>query len=221
MNRIFVSLFTISLFSFVLCASSVKISKITKLRANQMKSAGSWHSGCPVAINELRSLQIPYIGFDSKEHIGELVVHKSIAKRTSRLFEELHHLRYPIHKMQPIYVYGGSDFRSIEADNTTGFNCRGVFSDSKRWSKHAYGLAIDINPIENPFVFANGHTVHRASRRFLKRVHLNTSTSDRAKLVDGDVTIALFKRYGFRWGGNFSPYKDYQHFVTKIEPSRH
>jgi hypothetical protein len=109
--------------------------------------------------------------------------------------------------MQLVSNYHGSDFASIEADNTSAFNCRPV-DGTNRWSKHSYGKAIDINPIENPFVTKSGHTSHKASKKYLKRVKTN-----KAVIVSGDKVVKIFQKYGFKWGGYFNSYKDYQHFA--------
>ena len=178
-----------------------------------MIHAGTWRPECPVSLSDLRYLRIPYLGFDGKRHIGEMIVHRRVAKEVAVIFAELYRIGYPIHSMRLVSDFGGSDFRSIEADNTSAFNCRGVSTGRKRWSKHAYGLAIDLNPVENPFVFADGHTAHRASRPFLKRRRRDNTPASRAMLLHHDAAVKIFRRYGWQWGGDFRSYKDYQHFA--------
>jgi hypothetical protein len=107
--------------------------------------------------------------------------------------------------MVPIEAYGGSDFRSIEADNTSAFNCRSA-TGSSRWSEHAYGRAIDVNPIENPYV-EGGRTSHEASVPYLDR-----SRPRRGMAVEGGALVRAFDRVGWGWGGRWSGAKDYQHF---------
>ena len=116
---------------------------------------------------ELRHVSLPYIGFGGRARRGALVVNASAADDVVAAFRALYRARFPIRRMKPIQAYGGDDFRSIEADNTSAFNCRPA-TGSSHWSKHAYGLAIDINPIENPYV-SGGRTSHRASVPFLDR----------------------------------------------------
>ena len=106
----------------------------------------------------------------------------------------------------PVDAYGGSDFRSIEADNTSAFNCRYV-DGTTRWSEHAYGRAIDLNPIENPYVTAGGTTSHRASRSFLRRTPYRPGMA-----VDGGAVVRAFDAVGWGWGGRWSGDRDYQHF---------
>ena len=127
----------------------------------------SWHAGCPVSLSQLRVLTLTYRGFDDRAHTGRIVVNADVARTVVSVFRRLYAARYPIRRMQPVEAYGGSDFRSIEADNTSSFNCRAA-TGSTHWSEHAYGHAIDIDPIENPYV-ENGSTSHAASRPYLDR----------------------------------------------------
>jgi len=108
--------------------------------------------------------------------------------------------------MQPVDAYGGSDFRSIEADNTSAFNCRRA-TGSTSWSEHAYGRAIDVNPIENPYVSAAGVVAHPASRPYLDR-----SRHRPGMAYPGGVLVEAFRSVGWGWGGDWSGVKDYQHF---------
>jgi hypothetical protein len=102
-------------------------------------------------------------------------------------------------------AYGGSDFRSIEADNTSAFNCRYV-DGTTRWSNHAYGTAIDVNPIENPYV-SDGRTSHRASTPYLDRTRRRPGMA-----YEGGALVRAFDRIGWGWGGRWTSVKDYQHF---------
>jgi hypothetical protein len=120
-------------------------------------------------------------------------------------FRRLYTARFPIHRMVTVDAYGGSDFRSIEADNTSAFNCRYVEGTS-RWSEHAYGRAIDVNPIENPYV-SGGRTSHRASVPYLRR-----SPCRRGMACSGNVLVRAFASIAWGWGGYWSGAKDYQHF---------
>ncbi len=171
----------------------------------------SWHRGCPVPLSDLRYLQMPYRGFDGKEHRGEMVVHKAVAKEVVALFESLYAQGYPIHQMRLVSDFGGNDWQSIEADNTSAFNCRKA-TGSKKFSRHSYGKAIDINPIENPYISRNGHISHKASYAYKKRRHRTNTPKDRAVLLQNDRTVRLFKQYGWKWGGEWQRVKDYQHF---------
>jgi hypothetical protein len=114
--------------------------------------------------------------------------------------------RFPIRRMEPVDRYGGSDFRSIEADNTSAFNCRTV-AGTTRWSNHAYGLAIDVNPIENPYVTSSGSVAHTASRSYVKRIPVRAGMA-----VPGGVLVRAFDSVGWGWGGRWRGDRDYQHF---------
>ena len=137
-----------------------------------------WRPGCPVGLSDLRRVTLTYVGFDGRAHQGALVVNRTVAAPVARAFGELYAARFPIRRMLPIEAYGGSDFGSIEADNTSAFNCRSA-TGSSHWSEHAYGRAIDLDPIENPYV-SGGSTSHtglaplrrpRARRRPAGRDH--------------------------------------------------
>jgi len=165
----------------------------------------SWRSSCPVALRDLRLLTMTYRGFDGHAHTGTLVVHRDVARAVVGAFRELYSSGFPIRRMVPVDAYGGSDFRSIEADNTSAFNCRYV-DGTTRWSEHAYGRAIDINPIENPYV-SGGRTSHAASRPYLDRSRRRPGMA-----VEGGALVRAFDRIGWGWGGRWSGAKDYQHF---------
>jgi hypothetical protein len=111
----------------------------------------SWRPGCPVPLADLRLLRLSYWSFDGRVHHGELIVNADATSAVLAAFRLLFTAHYPIHQMRPVEAYGGSDERSMLADNTSAFNCRGV-PGSTAWSQHAYGRAVDINPFENPEV---------------------------------------------------------------------
>lgn len=180
------------------------IDRIGAARADAM-TPDVWRPGCPVGLSGLRAVRLRYAGFDRRAHDGVLVVHQSAAGDVVRAFRALYAARFPIRRMEPIERYGGDDFASIEADNTSAFNCRRA-TGSGNWSEHAYGRAIDINPIENPYV-SGGRTSHRASVPFLDR-----SPSRRGMAVEGGALVRAFDRLGWGWGGRWSGIRDYQHF---------
>ena len=164
-----------------------------------------WRAGCPVALSDLRHVSLPYIGFGERARRGALVVNASAADAVVAIFRELYRARFPIRRMRPIEAYGGDDFASIEADNTSAFNCRPA-TGSSRWSNHAYGLAVDINPIENPYV-SGGRTSHPASRPYLDRSRVRPGMA-----VAGGPLVDAFDARGWGWGGRWSGTLDYQHF---------
>jgi hypothetical protein len=166
----------------------------------------SYRSGCPVAPADLRLVRVSYRGFDGRGHVGSLVVHRRVARDVVKVFRRLYTAGFPIRRMTPVSSYHGSDNASMAADNTSGFNCRrAVGSPTGGWSQHAYGTAIDVNPIENPYVLG-GRALPPAGRRYLDR------TQHRAGMaVEGGVLVKGFASIGWKWGGRWgSP--DYQHF---------
>ena len=166
----------------------------------------SWHRGCPVALADLRLVTATYWGLDKRAHTGRIVVHRDVAADVLAVLRRLYAARFPIRRMVPVDAYGGSDYRSIEADNTSAFNCRYV-DGTTRWSEHAYGRAIDLNPIENPYVTSSGTTSHPASRRYLRRAPYRPGMA-----VEGGAVVRAFDAVGWGWGGRWSGARDYQHF---------
>jgi hypothetical protein len=165
----------------------------------------SWRQGCPVALRDLRLITARHWGFDGRLRTGRLVVHRDVAADVVGVLRRLYDARFPIRRMQLVDRYGASDFRSIEADNTSAFNCRYVDGTS-RWSEHAYGRAIDVNPIENPYV-SGGRTSHRASVPYVDRTPCRRGMACR-----GNVLVRAFTAIGWGWGGDWTSVKDYQHF---------
>ncbi|WP_345712451.1 M15 family metallopeptidase, partial [Kineococcus glutinatus] len=165
----------------------------------------SWRPGCPVPPERLRLLLVPFVDFAGREQVGRVVVHESAADALVRVFVRLHALRFPIERVEPVEAFGGSDDASMAANNTSAFNCRAVTGGS-RFSEHSWGTAVDLNPVQNPYV--RGTTVlPGAGRAFLDR------SQPRPGLVRaGDAVVAAFAAEGFSWGGAWSSPKDYQHF---------
>lgn len=201
------TLLTVSLFA----EYQSSISNISTEVKQRMLLGNSWKQGCPVALKDLRYLRLKHLDFRGKTNIGEMIVHKDVALEVVEIFEELYDIGYPIRQMKLVSEYKGSDWQSIEADNTSAFNCRNA-TGSKTWSKHSYGKAIDLNSIENPYISRKGHISHKASLQYRKRVHQKESYADKAVLLKNDKATKIFKKFGWEWGGDWSGVKDYQHF---------
>ena len=169
----------------------------------------SWRSGCPVAPSALRRVRLSHWGFDGRVHTGALVVNESAVRDVVVVFRRLYGARFPVRRMRPIDAYGGEDERSLAADNTAAFNCRyAVGPGPRRWSTHAYGLAIDVNPVENPYL--EGGRVHpRAGRAYLDRSRFRPGMA-----VRGRVLVRAFAAVGWQWGGRWRGTPDYQHFSS-------
>ena len=175
-------------------------------RVTRAQLPHSWHAGCPVAPAQLRRVRLAYLGFDRRSHTGSVVVNADAVGAIVRVFARLYAARFPIRRLRPIDAYGGNDERSLAADNTAGFNCRYVIGPGpRRWSAHAYGEAIDVNPVENPYL--EGGRVHpRAGAAYLNRSNVRPGMA-----VRGGVLVRAFAAVGWKWGGRWTP-PDYQHF---------
>lgn len=143
------------------------ISSITPEIKQRMIKGNSWRKGCPVTLDDLRYLRIKHLDFRGESVMGEMVVHKDVSPEVIEIFDALYEIGYPLYKMELVSDYKGNDWQSIEADNTSAFNCRKA-TGSKKWSKHSYGKAIDINPIENPYISRKGYISHKASLVYKK-----------------------------------------------------
>jgi len=167
----------------------------------------SWRPGCPVGPAELRTVRVSYVGFDGRAHAGSLVVNRRVTADVATVFRRLYAARFPIRRMTPVAAYGGSDTRSMAADNTSAFNCRyAVAPGAKRWSVHAYGEAIDVNTIENPYL-EGGRVLPPAGRAYTNRANAR-----RGMAVAGGALVRAFASVGWLWGGRWSASPDWQHF---------
>jgi hypothetical protein len=183
--------------------SSGFVGRISEVNRTDLRH--SWRPGCPVGPAQLRRLEVSHWDFGGRRRIGSIVVRATAARAVVSVFRKLYAARFPIRRLRPVEAYKGSDDASMAADNTSGFNCRFV-SGTRRWSQHAYGLAIDVNPVENPYVH-DGLVEPPAGRRYLERAHGRPGM-----VASGDVVVRAFAAIGWRWGGYWMSAKDYQHF---------
>lgn len=166
---------------------------------------------------DLRYLQVGHCGFDGMDHQGELVVHKVIAEEILEIFRALFLHRYPIEKMRLMDVYNGDDNRSMEDNNTSGFNYR-LIAGTTRLSKHGLGMAVDVNPKYNPYIRPDGKggivVEPKGSELYTRR------DGDFPYMIkEGDLCLELFRKHGYTWGGDWTKVKDYQHFQKNQEGS--
>lgn len=169
----------------------------------------SYHPNDQIAISDLSYLKILYYNFHHKQCIGELIVHKKIALPTLQVFMELFEARYPIEKIRLIDEYNGDDYRSMSDNNSSAFNYRCI-DGTNTLSNHSKGLAIDINPLYNPYVKTVDQKLRilpPESSNFLDRTINNPYF-----IKQGDCCYNAFIKHGFTWGGNWTHCKDYQHF---------
>ncbi len=158
----------------------------------------------------LDTLQVKHIDFDGKTHQGILVCNKTIAQDLREIFDELYRAKYPIERIRPISEYGDDDELSMQANNTSCY-CYRQIAGSSKLSKHAQGLAIDINPLYNPCVKR-----HKDGTLWIQpstgKPYANRKKPFPYKITCNDLCYRLFKAHGFQWGGNWRSTKDYQHF---------
>jgi hypothetical protein len=180
----------------------------------QLRSAGAWHQGCPVPMSGLRLLTVSHRDFRGRTQTGQLIVNRSAAAPLRRVFRQLYHLHFPIRHMRLDDAYGPRAQRPRDGDISGSFECRQAVPSpctggrgTGSWSMHAYGLAVDINPVENPYVGCGQSRDPRARRYRDRSVH-------RPGMVTRRV-IAAFRSIGWGWGGAWAgDTKDYMHFST-------
>ena len=166
----------------------------------------SYPEGAKIGLDELRYLRVAYYDFDGIQHMGELVCNVAIAQDLLEIFRALYEAEYPIRSIRLVDDFGGSDDESMLADNSSCFNYR-VVAGTTRLSNHARGLAIDINPFENPYITQSGKVLPEGSEQYVDR------TKDFPHKIDEqDLCYRLFIEHGFTWGGAWRTVKDYQHF---------
>ena len=171
-------------------------------------TGSSWHRGCPVARRTLRLVRATHWDFQREVERGAVIVHRKHKRKIIHVLRDLFEARFPIRKMHLIDRYGADDRRSMEADNTSAFNCRYV-NGTTRWSRHAYGKAIDVNPVENPYVTPSGYVSPAAGRPYADR-----SRDAKGMIHHGDAAHRAFRDVGWSWGGDWSGTRDYQHFSS-------
>jgi hypothetical protein len=177
--------------------------RITPALAQRMRY--SWRPGCPVPLSALRYVRVSFVGFDGAAHTGEIVVNAAVLTTVVGEFRALYAQRFEIRRMHLVDNYKGVDESSMQVDNTSSFNCRQVAGQSS-WSMHAFGEAIDLNPVENPSLL--NHDPHVADppqgQSYLSR------SKARPGMVNASVR-AVFASYGWGWGGHWSD-RDLMHF---------
>ena len=181
-----------------------KIFDLTEERIEELKK-GAWEEGCPISLSDIQSVHLIYLREDGSVQRGELVVARKVASDVESIFRKLYETRFVIHKMNSIEHYGGNDDLSMADNNTSGLNCRNV-KGTKKWSQHSYGVAIDINPLWNPYV-RNNKVEPPQGKDYLDRTSVMPGL-----IKSDDLIIRLFREAGWKWGGHWRNSKDYQHF---------
>lgn len=164
----------------------------------------SYKETCPIKVEDLRYLQVLHKNIEGDTIVGEMVVNRAIAADVLDILHALYNESYPIQRMLLVDEYGADDNASMAANNSSAFNCRD--KDFKQLSRHAYGLAVDINPLYNPHVKGD-KVIPEYSREYANR-----NAVFPYKITKGDRCQTLFREHGFRWGGSWLSSKDWQHF---------
>ncbi len=183
----------------------------TPVRA-ELVAHHDWHSACPVALSGLRLLTVTAWGFDGKPYRGQLIVNERFASPLATVFHRLYSLRFPIRDLTVAANYGSQRVRARHPDASGSFECRQAVpspctggTGTGHWSMHAYGEAVDLNPVENPYVGCG-----------MSRDRLARSYMDRSRVRPGMVTpavVQVFAAIGWGWGGSWSgSTRDYMHF---------
>lgn len=209
-----------------------KSEPVSKELADRMRRSGSYKDGCPVPPEQLRLLTIPHWDFHKKIQIGALVIHEAVAEQVLDIFEDLRHAGFPIEKMRLIEEYEANDDASMDDNNSSAFNCRPITGMTGNFSNHSYGKAIDINPVQNPYLKI---TKAADAEAFLKEVPASAAASqfpseltrycmrfaeqcqvlpaqgarylkrDKAPgvIVKDDAVYRAFTKRGWTWGGSW------------------
>jgi hypothetical protein len=169
----------------------------------------SWHDvpGCP-PLDELALLRVPHVGFDGRVHVGELVVGAQVAAEVLSVFCRLHDARFPIERITRVDAFDGDDDASMAANNSSAFNFRRI-AGSKVLSQHALGLAVDLNPVQNPMV-KDGRVDPPAGAAYLDRARVRPGM-----IVRPGPVVEAFEAIGWIWGGDWEDLKDYHHFARR------
>jgi poly-gamma-glutamate synthesis protein (capsule biosynthesis protein) len=185
---------------------AASVSPITTAMRRRM--ASSHRAGCPVPLEDLRYLRLSYWDFAGRLRTGELVIAAEHAEAVVTVFRKLYAAKFPIQRMKLVSDYGGDDERSMAANNTSAFNCRTV-AGTDRWSQHSFGAAIDLNPVQNPYV-TEAEVSPRAGEPFaLPRAR---RAGVKGLITADSVVVRAFREAGWEWGGDWTSPKDYQHF---------
>jgi hypothetical protein len=208
-----VSTLLLLFFTDTFCFSN-HISTLDEQIQEDMIQKKTYQVGCPVPPNRLTLVNFSYYDFNGvSHHDGEIVVMDAVAEHVMHIFKELYDKKFPIHQSRRMEHYNGNDALSLRDNNTSSFNCRKITGSSSLPSIHAYGLAIDINPLQNPSVMKTGRGLKEAIVSPKGGVKYLNRTEIRPGMVEPIVEI--FKKNGFRvWGGQWSVPIDWQHFQT-------
>lgn len=173
----------------------------------------SYKENNEVKIEDLAYIQVTHWGFDDRDHMGEMIVNIKVAEEVVEIFRELYEAKFPIEKIKLIDEYDAKDDLSMADNNTSAFCYREVTGSKGKLSNHSYGVAIDINPVQNPYVKDNT-ILPEGGKEYLDRDNIR-----KGMIISNDVCYNAFKSRGWTWGGEWNSLKDYQHFEFIIPNS--
>jgi len=198
-------------------------SQLNESIKHEMISKKIWSIECPISLDRLNLLQVSYINFNNEsKNDGMLIVHDTVADQVLEIFKTLYVNKFPIQNIKLLNEYDGDDKKSMEDNNTSSFNCRKI-ENSDKFSIHSYGLAIDINPVQNPFLITelepnkNSVPVNPANgMQYINRSNVRPGMVEN-RLNNNESVVDLFKKSGFTiWGGTWNDPIDWHHFqVTR------
>lgn len=166
----------------------------------------SYKENDEIKLNELSYVQVTHWGFDDKKHLGELIVNTKVAEDVVEIFKELYETGFPIEKMRLVDEYNADDNLSMLDNNSSAFCYREIAGSKGKLSKHSYGIAIDINPVQNPYI-KNSTVLPAKGKEYLDRNNIR-----KGMIIKGDACYNAFKNRGWTWGGEWKSLKDFQHF---------
>jgi hypothetical protein len=196
-----------------LASFNSSVQPVPKPMQTQLEQRGFWHKGCPVPLSGLRLLTVTHRGFDRRDHTGQLIVNRQYARPLAKVFSRLHALKFPIRHMRFADYYGPKKGRPADGDVTQSFECRQAAASpctggrTGTWSMHASGLAVDLNPRENPYVGC-GQSRDPTAQSYRDR-------SRRRRGMVGSRAVRAFQAAGWSWAGAWAgDTKDYMHFSS-------
>lgn len=174
----------------------------------RVATRSSWRTECPVTLDQLSYVTMPFWGFDRQLHTGEMIVNAAIATDVVEVFRQMFRIRFPIEEMRVVTAKEVKRWETKptgDVNVTSSFECRDA-AESTRWSQHAYGLAIDVNPFHNPY--SRGDLVAPE----LASAYVDRTWARRGMIFEGDQVTAAFDAIGWGWGGRWNSLKDWMHF---------
>lgn len=200
----------LSCFLAALSAAEFRVDPIAPAQLEKMRKT-TWRPGCPVPLEHLRQVTVTYWSFEKKRAEGVLIVNKDVAREIRDIFRDLFRRGFPIQRITPIEEFNGDDDASMAANNTSAFNCRDMTGQPGKFSNHSWGRAIDINPLVNPYV--KGDKVYPPDGR----KYLNRDVDPAGSINGSGHVVKRFLKAGWKWGGDWTNLKDYQHFEKPLE----